>query len=94
MKDEFTLSDLDVEILNKTNLLLVDDNEFNAILAVDTLHSIASDMQIDEAISGLDAIEKIREKDYDIVLMDIQMPLMNGVEATRIIRRDLDAPKK
>ncbi len=94
MKDEFSLSDLDVEILNKTNLLLVDDNEFNAILAVDTLHSIAPDMQIDEAISGLEAIEKIKEKDYDIVLMDIQMPLMNGVEATRIIRRDLDVPKK
>jgi FOG: CheY-like receiver len=64
----------------------VDDNEFNTILAVDTLKSIAPNMSITEAISGQDAIEKCQQQIFDIILMDIQMPGMSGTEATHQIR--------
>ncbi|HMN31952.1 MAG: tetratricopeptide repeat protein [Chitinophagaceae bacterium] len=87
-KETFTYSDHDIDILNKTKLLIVDDNEFNTILAVDTLKSIAPHIQITEAASGLKAIEEVNTQPFDIVLMDIQMPFMNGIEATKLIREN------
>lgn len=84
----------DTHLLNRMKILLVDDNDFNTILAVDTLHSMAPKMQVITADSGADAIEKIKTGEFDLVLMDIQMPGMNGVEATRIIRNDLPEDKR
>ncbi|GBL36089.1 signal transduction histidine-protein kinase BarA [Filimonas sp.] len=94
VKENFVFSDHDIDILNKTKLLLVDDNEFNTILAVDTLHTVAPSMDIEEASSGSEAIDKVKNGDFDLVLMDIQMPGMNGVEATKKIRKELDDTKK
>ncbi len=94
VKDNVVFSNQDIDLLNKTRLLLVDDNEFNTILAVDTLHTVAPSMDIEEAGSGYDAIEKVKNADFDLVLMDIQMPGMNGVEATKKIRKELDDDKK
>ena len=93
-REQFMFSAHDTDILNKTKILLVDDNEFNMIVAVDTLHTVAPSMDIEEASSGLEAIEKVMNGDFDVVLMDIQMPAMNGVEATQRIRKDLDESKK
>ncbi|MBL7765175.1 MAG: tetratricopeptide repeat protein [Chitinophagaceae bacterium] len=93
-KEDYQVSAEDLEILNNTKILLVDDNEFNQILAVDTLLALAPDMQIDQAGNGQDAIEMVRSGKYDLVLMDIQMPLMNGLEATRIIRKELEPPAR
>jgi len=93
-KEHFSCSAFDIDILNKTKLLLVDDNEFNMMLAVDTLHTVAPYMTIEEATSGIAAIEKVKNNDFDVVLMDIQMPLMNGVEATQKIRTELGDSKK
>ncbi len=94
VKENFKFSPEDIEILNKTKLLLVDDNEFNTILAVDTIHTLAPSMDIEEACSGLDAIDKVKKGDFDIVLMDIQMPIMNGVEATKKIRTESTDEKR
>ncbi len=47
-------------------------------------------MCVDKAINGCEAVEKIKAKEYKIVLMDIQMPKMNGIEATKIIRKNID----
>lgn len=91
-KEEFIFSDADVDILNKSRLLLVDDNEFNTILAVDTLKTIAPHLQITEASGGQEAIDFLHKQSYDLILMDIQMPKMSGTEATKIIRSTFPAP--
>ena len=68
-------------------LLLVEDNELNQEIAMEILGSAG--FVIDVADDGTVAVEKMREAApgrYDIILMDIQMPIMNGYEATRQIR--------
>jgi signal transduction histidine kinase/ABC-type amino acid transport substrate-binding protein/DNA-binding response OmpR family regulator/ABC-type nitrate/sulfonate/bicarbonate transport system substrate-binding protein len=69
----------------RLHILLVEDIIVNAKLAKDRL--IKQGHTVDHAWNGKEAIQKLKTKDYDIVLMDIQLPLMNGIEATRHIRQ-------
>lgn len=69
-------------------VLLVEDNKVNQFLAQTILNQWSC--EIDCAENGLIAIEKVKETTYDIVLMDIRMPVMNGEEATVIIRKELN----
>ena len=66
------------------NVLLVEDYEYNRIVIQSYLNNVKS---IDVAENGLIAVEKCKSKRYDIVLMDMQMPEMDGYTATREIRR-------
>ncbi len=80
--------------LAKMKLLLAEDNEFNRMVAEDTLKSLLPGIHIDVAVNGMEAVQKVQYGNYDIVLMDIQMPVMDGVEATLAIRNTLPAPAK
>jgi signal transduction histidine kinase/CheY-like chemotaxis protein/HPt (histidine-containing phosphotransfer) domain-containing protein len=83
-----------MEQLKHISLLLVEDNEFNRLVAEDTLMELLPEIKIDIAENGQIAVNKVRNHDYDLVLMDIQMPIMNGVDATRTIRTSLPKEKR
>ena len=67
-------------------VLLVDDNDFNIMLIKQMIMGILPDSILFEAKNGKEAVEKFRENLPDIVFMDVQMPELNGHEATQIIR--------
>ncbi len=77
--------------LRDTRVLLVEDNEINRELATEVLerHHLA----VDTAGNGQEALEKLVKEKYDLVLMDIQMPIMDGYEATWAIRNQLKLGK-
>ncbi len=79
------------ENFTELNILLVEDNVLNQILAKKVLSDWKWNVEIAE--NGLVALEKIKMKNFDLVLMDIQMPEMDGYDTTRNIRKMQDAPK-
>jgi two-component system, response regulator, stage 0 sporulation protein F len=73
------------------NILITDDMYTNRLQAGITIRSLGH--TFDEAIHGDDAIDKLMKNHYDLILMDIEMPVRNGLETTRFIRENLTGGK-
>lgn len=88
-REEQSYHNVELDELNFTaseaNVLLVDDNEMNLKVAKGLLEPLK--MQIDIAKNGKEALKMVQHKQYHIVLMDHMMPIMDGVEATKEIRK-------
>jgi len=82
LKDEFSQKKL-----KEIKVLLVEDHDINQLLATTVLEQW--NFKVDLAEDGIEAVEKVKENSYDIILMDIHMPKMDGYQATKEIRNTL-----
>lgn len=73
-------------------VLLVEDNDINRLYALNMLKKWQCEVDIAE--NGYIALEKLKGKDFDLILMDVQMPIMDGYETTKSIRSNMKPPKK
>ena len=76
---------LDGDVMLAGNVLVVEDNEVNRMIAREVLHSLG--LGVIEAVNGVEALEQIDRHQVDLVLMDCQMPVMDGFAATEAIRQ-------
>ncbi len=81
-----------VEDLKRARILLVDDNAINRMVAEEFLQNWNA--VVDTAENGLEAVAKVQSEIVDLVLMDLQMPIMDGYEAAMLIRNMTDPAKK
>lgn len=72
--------------VGEPEVLLVDDNPVNMILNNRMMKSLVPNVHLTETVNGLEALDACRKKQFSIILMDVQMPAMNGMEATQKIR--------
>jgi two-component system sensor histidine kinase/response regulator len=76
----------DANLMRGARVLLVEDNEINQEVALGQLED--AEVEVDVAENGEMAVRMVQANAYDLVLMDMQMPVMDGIEATRVIRSD------
>ena len=72
-------------------VLIVDDIFTNRLLLAEVLRTL--DIEFDQVENGREAIDAYKQNHYDLILMDIEMPVMNGLETTKYIREEMPFPK-
>lgn len=85
---ELTVARQQCQHIQGKKILLAEDNEINQLVAVSILDGLG--MQTDVAENGRIAVEMVKNNHYDLVFMDLQMPIMDGFDATRLIRQRYD----
>lgn len=87
-KNKLTRSAMDLSKIKHLRILVAEDNDFNQFL----IESIFEDWGLNFHIvnSGVKVIETLKDQEFDLILMDIQMPDMGGIDATRIVREKLN----
>lgn len=78
---------LNPDFVDGTKILIAEDNEVNQLILARNLKKLG--FEVDVAFNGKEAVDLAKHKRYDIILMDINMPIMDGVRATQIIRNEL-----
>ncbi len=81
-----------LKIQNKLNILAVEDDKLNMILLKDLLSVNTNKIKLDEAVNGRHALKLLNKKSYDLIIMDVRMPEMDGYEATKYIREKFPDP--
>lgn len=89
---EKKVADKHIDFKKKIKMLVVEDNDINRLII--NKHIIDWGFEHDVAENGVIALEKLQNNDYDLVLMDIEMPEMNGYEAAEKIRSTFSGDKK
>lgn len=83
-----------VDSLQGMKILVAEDDEYNQMVITDTLETLIEGVKVDLAENGNIAIEKHLANDYDVILMDVQMPGLDGLQATSQIRKTLTGKKR
>lgn len=77
--------------MKKLNILIVDDIFTNRLLLSELIKTLGHDSI--QAENGKEAIDMFESNDFDLILMDIEMPVMNGIETCEYIRKEMKPPK-
>jgi CheY-like chemotaxis protein len=78
--------------MKKYKFLIVDDIFSNQLLLISIIESTGNEYKV--ASDGKKAVAALEAEDFDIILMDIEMPVMNGIETAKYIRENFEEPKK
>ncbi|CAD8183183.1 unnamed protein product [Paramecium pentaurelia] len=81
-----TVIDMSTSLYQRLKILIVDDTIFNIFVLKQLLKQIIVQCDIHEAHNGKEALEKVKETRFDIIFMDINMPILNGIQTTQQIR--------
>ncbi len=87
-KSQPTMKEQNLKIDSQMDILIVEDNKTNQILLTKMLKKI-SDFNIVVVENGLQAIDAVKETSFQLVFMDVQMPVMDGLKATELLRKEL-----